>query len=400
MKHVLLVDNFDSFTHNLAQALAGCGATVTIRRNDAIDPAGVDALDPSHVVISPGPGRPEHAGATEAIVRDSLGRRPLLGVCLGHQALVRVLGGRIGRAPEPVHGKTSRIEHVGDGLYAGLTSPMEVGRYHSLVATELPEELQLTAFSEDAVVMSVRHRLAYAFGLQFHPESLLTPQGTQLLERFLRPEIQVEEVGSAYRRDPELTEAIHTLYGWVLRGNPEVALRDTQSLLVARVHGVLVGFKAGHRQGRTFHSTSGAVNPGFRRLGVAAALMRAQHEAQAGLLRDGGEIRTSTLNVFRPMLLLNLAHGFQIDGVGAARFKRPAPYLHLVRRLGMQTIEAPEVRLAEQLCSIDPRSVGRLMQLLRQGYDVVGRRHVADGVHLLLERAVPSPFGPETYEAP
>lgn len=184
MSRVVLVDNFDSFTHNLAQALAKCGAHVHTVRNDALSLDDLERLDPTHLVISPGPGRPEHAGITPRLVEAWLGRIPLLGVCLGHQALVQALGGTVGHAPEPVHGKASWITHDGTGIFTGISSPMQVGRYHSLVATHVPDALEICART-DAVVMGVRARGLRAHGVQFHPESLLTPSGEQLLANFL-----------------------------------------------------------------------------------------------------------------------------------------------------------------------------------------------------------------------
>lgn len=185
---ILLIDNFDSFTFNLAQAFWGLGAEVEVRRPDQIDLAGVDAAPPDAVVISPGPGRPECAEVSLEIVRRLRGRVPLLGVCLGHQALVTALGGRVVRAQRVMHGKTSRIRHDGQGLFRGVPTPMEVGRYHSLAVERgsLPPGLAIVASSEDDdEVMAVRHRSWRAHGIQFHPESILTPYGVTLLRNFL-----------------------------------------------------------------------------------------------------------------------------------------------------------------------------------------------------------------------
>ncbi|RMG49283.1 MAG: aminodeoxychorismate/anthranilate synthase component II [Acidobacteria bacterium] len=184
---MLLIDNYDSFTYNLVQALLVLGARVTVRRNDAIDVEGALALDPTHVVISPGPGRPEHAGVTPAVIEAFLGRRPLLGVCLGHQALAHVLGGRITRAQRLMHGKASPVYHDGRTLYQGLPNPFEAGRYHSLAVREedLPADLAVTAYTSDGEVMGVRHKTFPAEGVQFHPESVLTPEGDRLLRNFL-----------------------------------------------------------------------------------------------------------------------------------------------------------------------------------------------------------------------
>jgi len=189
---VLLVDNYDSFTFNLAQAMAKLGAAVTVRRNDAL---GVDALArlaPTHLVISPGPGRPEDAGASVALIREALGRIPLLGVCLGHQALAVALGGCVRAAGRLVHGEASPVSHDGRSIFAGLPNPLRAGRYHSLAVdpARLPGALQVTATAPDGEVMALRHRAARpgaapAEGVQFHPESMLTPRGEALLANFL-----------------------------------------------------------------------------------------------------------------------------------------------------------------------------------------------------------------------
>lgn len=184
---LLLVDNYDSFTYNLAQAFWVAGAEVHVVRNDAIDVAGALAYDPTHVCISPGPGRPEDAGAAPDILRAMLPRTPLLGVCLGHQMLVHVLGGKVVRAPRLMHGKASDALHDRQGLFTGLPDPMQVGRYHSLCADPdtLPDVLKVTARTAEGEIMGVRHRELPAFGVQFHPESVLTPDGDALLRNFL-----------------------------------------------------------------------------------------------------------------------------------------------------------------------------------------------------------------------
>lgn len=184
---VLLLDNYDSFTYNLAQALGALGAAVVVRRNDAITLAEVRDLQPTHLVVSPGPGRPEEAGSTLQIMDGMVGRVPILGVCLGHQALARVFGGQVDRADQVVHGKASLVYHDGRGIYTGLPSPLSAGRYHSLVvaAEGLPGELAVAAFTSDGVVMGLRHRTLPIEGVQFHPESMLTPAGPRLLRNFL-----------------------------------------------------------------------------------------------------------------------------------------------------------------------------------------------------------------------
>jgi anthranilate synthase/aminodeoxychorismate synthase-like glutamine amidotransferase len=184
---VLLIDNHDSFTWNLVQALGMLGAVVTVRTNDAITADEAAAFDATHLVISPGPGRPERAGATPAIIERLMHRMPVLGVCLGHQALAAILGGAVVRARRPVHGKTSSIYHDGATLYEGLPNPFPAGRYHSLAvaAESLPPALAVSAYTSEGEVMGVRHRTLPAEGVQFHPESILTPQGERLLRNFL-----------------------------------------------------------------------------------------------------------------------------------------------------------------------------------------------------------------------
>jgi anthranilate synthase/aminodeoxychorismate synthase-like glutamine amidotransferase len=182
---ILLVDNYDSFTYNLAHLFQELGAEVVVRRNDAIDPDEAEALAPSHLVVSPGPGRPEESGATLAILERLAPRVPTLGVCLGHQAIVQLYGGEIGQARELVHGKASAVSHDGLGVFRDLPQPFDAGRYHSLAATRVPDVLEVTARGADGEVMGVRHRELPVEGVQFHPESVLTPVGPQLARNFL-----------------------------------------------------------------------------------------------------------------------------------------------------------------------------------------------------------------------
>jgi anthranilate synthase/aminodeoxychorismate synthase-like glutamine amidotransferase len=183
---ILLVDNYDSFTYNLADLFGELGADVVVRRNDAIDAEMAARLAPSHLVISPGPGRPSEAGATLEIVRRLAETTPTLGVCLGHQAIVEAYGGEIGRARELVHGKSCAVRHDGRGLFAGLPAELEAGRYHSLAATRIPAELEVSATEAGGEVMAVRHRELPVDGVQFHPESVLTPLGHEIARNFLR----------------------------------------------------------------------------------------------------------------------------------------------------------------------------------------------------------------------
>jgi anthranilate synthase/aminodeoxychorismate synthase-like glutamine amidotransferase len=183
---ILLVDNYDSFTYNLAHLFGELGAEVVVRRNDEIDAEEAERLAPSHLIVSPGPGRPGESGATLEIVRRLAPTTPVLGVCLGHQAIVEAFGGEIGQARELVHGKASPVKHDGEGVFRGLPQPFEAGRYHSLAAQRIPDSLEITARTPDGEVMGVRHReLPRVEGVQFHPESVLTPDGPQLAANFL-----------------------------------------------------------------------------------------------------------------------------------------------------------------------------------------------------------------------
>lgn len=185
---VLMIDNYDSFTFNLVQSFQVLGARVLVHRNDTLTVADCLALEPTHVVVSPGPGTPDEAGISLRLIEAVLGRVPLLGVCLGHQSLAQVLGARVIRAPRLMHGKSSPVFHDGRGVYAGLPDPIEAGRYHSLIVddTVLPAALERVAWTAEGELMGLRHREALAEGVQFHPESLLTPDGDALLANFLR----------------------------------------------------------------------------------------------------------------------------------------------------------------------------------------------------------------------
>src|SRR5579862_7870839 len=185
---LLLIDNYDSFTYNLVQQFLVFGADVRVYRNDAISLEQARALEPTHLCISPGPGTPQQAGMSMAMIRDFAGRIPVFGVCLGHQSIVEVFGGKVVRAARLMHGKTSLVRHDARTLFAGLPQPCEVGRYHSLIAAgaSLPAELEVSARTDADEIMAVRHHTLLVDGVQFHPESILTPDGPALLANFLR----------------------------------------------------------------------------------------------------------------------------------------------------------------------------------------------------------------------
>lgn len=184
---LLLLDNYDSFTYNVYQLLAELGAEIEVVRNDAATAGELARRNYSGVVISPGPGQPKDAGVTEDLIRELKDRVPILGVCLGHQAIGETFGAKVVRAPKIVHGKTSPVRHDGTGIYAGLPQPFEVGRYHSLILDRatLPDCLAVTAETEDGIIMGVRHKEYDVEGVQFHPESILTLEGRTLLRNFL-----------------------------------------------------------------------------------------------------------------------------------------------------------------------------------------------------------------------
>jgi len=185
---VVVVDNYDSFTYNLVQYLGELGADVRVMRNDAVTVEIIRAARPDHIVISPGPGRPESAGVTMDVIREMGSETPILGVCLGHQAIGAVFGGSVIRAAVPMHGKTSTIEHDGRGIFTGITEPFLASRYHSLIVSDegLPPALEVTARTkEDHTIMGLRHRSWPVHGVQFHPESILTGEGHRLLRNFL-----------------------------------------------------------------------------------------------------------------------------------------------------------------------------------------------------------------------
>ncbi len=196
---ILIIDNYDSFTFNLAQYVTMLGFDVSVARNDAVDLDALAARPPEAIVLSPGPGRPAEAGTTIEVVRRFSGQVPILGVCLGHQAIAEAFGGRIVPAPRLMHGKTSAVRHDGRGLFAGLPNPLTATRYHSLVVEEtaLPACLEATAHAEDGALMALRHRRHRTEGVQFHPEAILTERGLDLLANFLRDGRAEAAVGRA-----------------------------------------------------------------------------------------------------------------------------------------------------------------------------------------------------------
>jgi anthranilate synthase component 2 len=191
MTDVVVIDNYDSFTYNLVQYLGELGADVRVMRNDAVSVADVRAAKPECIVISPGPGRPEQAGVSMDVIRELGAETPVLGVCLGHQAIGAAFGGSVVRAETPMHGKTSTIEHDGRGIFRGINSPFVASRYHSLIVADvdLPSELEVTARTrEDGTIMGLQHRTRPIYGVQFHPESILTGEGLRILRNFLEGE--------------------------------------------------------------------------------------------------------------------------------------------------------------------------------------------------------------------
>jgi anthranilate synthase/aminodeoxychorismate synthase-like glutamine amidotransferase len=187
---VFVLDNYDSFTFNLVQYMGELGADVVVRRNDELTPEQVETLHPDRIVLSPGPCTPQEAGISIDLIRHMAGKVPILGVCLGHQAIGAAFGGNIVRAPKLMHGKTSQVEHDGKTIFAGLSSPMTCTRYHSLIVEEkrLPADLEVSARTADGTIMGLRHRSFPVEGVQFHPESVLTSDGKRLIENFLNLE--------------------------------------------------------------------------------------------------------------------------------------------------------------------------------------------------------------------
>jgi anthranilate synthase/phosphoribosyltransferase len=249
---VLVIDNYDSFTYNLVQFLGELGAEPTVRRNDAVTLDEIRALDPSHIVISPGPGTPDDGGISLDVIREFHETTPILGICLGHQCVAAAFGGKVDRAPRLMHGKTSPIHHAGRGVLEGVPSPFTATRYHSLVAYEpLPDCLEVVATTEEGEVMAIMHREAPVIGLQFHPESILTEHGKVILNNFLtRYQKQ--------RRIPMIRETIsHLLEGTSMSAEQSEAVMDeimTGSATPAQIAGFLIALRV---KGETVEEITG-----------------------------------------------------------------------------------------------------------------------------------------------
>jgi anthranilate synthase component 2 len=185
---ILLLDNYDSFTYNLLHYLGELGKEVVVHRNDKVSVADVLAMKPEGIVISPGPGTPEESGICLELVKQASGKIPLMGVCLGHQAIGQAFGGKVIRAPKPMHGKVSAVKHAGKGLFAGLPSPFNATRYHSLIVekSSLPDSLEVTAETDDGIIMGLQHKTLNVHGVQFHPESIASEHGHALLKNFVK----------------------------------------------------------------------------------------------------------------------------------------------------------------------------------------------------------------------
>jgi len=201
---VLVIDNYDSFTYNLVDYIAAAGAEVRTERNDALSGEQAEDWAPTHLVVSPGPGTPREAGVSAELIERFAGRLPILGVCLGHQVIVELYGGRVDRAQLLMHGKPDQVSHDGSPLYAGLPNPFEAGRYHSLCVAEagLPATLEISAWTAEGEIMGLRHRSRPIEGVQFHPESVLTPRGQRILQAFLRMPARLQAAAAAGRERP------------------------------------------------------------------------------------------------------------------------------------------------------------------------------------------------------
>jgi len=289
---IAVIDNYDSFTYNLVQYLGELGAKLAVFRNDATTVEELDTLAPTHIVISPGPGTPDDSGISRDVIRRLGPRLPILGVCLGHQCIGEVFGGRVVRAPRLMHGKTSLIQHYGTDLFLGLPKPFEATRYHSLIVEEpLPDILKATAFTKEGELMGLRHRTYPIFGVQFHPESILTPHGKQLLTNFLAvPSIAIEEATvedaeeilalqkRAFRSEAERYDN-YTLPPLTQTLDEIKADFERQHVLKATLKGEIIGSVRAHVEAGTCHVARLVVHPDYHGRGIGTRLMHALESA-------------------------------------------------------------------------------------------------------------------------
>jgi anthranilate synthase/aminodeoxychorismate synthase-like glutamine amidotransferase len=289
---IAVIDNYDSFTYNLVQYLGELGAELEVFRNDAITVEELDALAPTHIVISPGPGTPDDGGISKEVIRQLGPRLPILGVCLGHQCIGEVFGGRVVRAPRLMHGKTSLIQHYGTGLFLGLPKPFEATRYHSLIVEEpLPDVLKATAFTKEGELMGLQHRAYPIFGVQFHPESILTPHGKQILSNFLAvPSIAIaqatvedaEEVLTLQKRAFRIEAERYDDYTLppLTQTLEEIKADFTQQhVLKATLKGEIIGSVRAHAEADTCHVARLIVHPDYHGRGIGTRLMHALESA-------------------------------------------------------------------------------------------------------------------------
>ncbi|MBN1810884.1 MAG: GNAT family N-acetyltransferase [Anaerolineae bacterium] len=301
---IAVIDNYDSFTYNLVQYLGELGAEPEVFRNNAVTVEELDALAPTHVVISPGPGTPDDAGISREVVRKLGPRLPILGVCLGHQCIGEAFGGRVMRAPRLMHGKTSLIQHYGTGLFLGLPKPFEATRYHSLIVEEpLPDVLKATAFTKEGELMGLQHRAYPVFGVQFHPESILTTHGKQLLSNFLAmhsiaavPSIAIAEATvedadevlalqkRAFRSEAERYDD-YTLPPLTQTLEGITADFERQHVLKATLKDEIIGSVRGHEEDGTCHVARLVVHPDYQGRGIGSRLVHALESAFAGVGR-------------------------------------------------------------------------------------------------------------------
>jgi anthranilate synthase/aminodeoxychorismate synthase-like glutamine amidotransferase len=289
---IAVIDNYDSFTYNLVQYLGELGAELEVFRNDAVTVEELDALAPTHIVISPGPGTPDDGGISKDVIRRLGPRLPILGVCLGHQCIGEAFGGRVVRAPRLMHGKTSLIHHYGTDLFLGLPKPFEATRYHSLIVEEpLPDVLKATAFTKEGELMGLRHRAYPVFGVQFHPESILTPPGKQLLSNFLAvPSIVIAEATvedaeeiltlqkRAFRIEAERYDD-YTLPPLTQTLDEIKADFERQHVLKATLREEIIGSVRAHAEAGTCHVARLVVHPDYHGRGIGTRLMRALESA-------------------------------------------------------------------------------------------------------------------------